>query len=194
MTNRHLTEEHKKKLKEANKGHTPWNKGKNLKSLSETTKQKISDALKGRNFSKEHKEKLSESRKGMSFSEKHKQNLSKSWDKNKHNTEEICRKISESLRGSNSPYWQGGISFLPYSPEWTEELKKFIKNRDNNECQNPYCNHLSTRLNVHHINYSKRDCSQFNLITLCASCNCRANINRRNWQRLYKKIIWSKYE
>jgi hypothetical protein len=95
--------------------------------------------------------------------------------------------------GKNNPMWNDGVSFFPYPPIFNEELKQFIKDRDNNECQNPYCDHKSERLTTHHINYNKQDCSQFNLITLCYSCNIKANKDRKDWQRLYKKIIWSKY-
>ena len=49
-----LSEEHKKKLSEANKG----------KHLSEETRKKISEANKGRKFSEETKKKMSEAMKG----------------------------------------------------------------------------------------------------------------------------------
>jgi 5-methylcytosine-specific restriction endonuclease McrA len=108
-------------------------------------------------------------------------------------SEERKRKMSEARKGPKHWNWNGGSSFLPYSPEFTDELKQFIKDRDNNECQNPYCDHKAKRLDIHHIDYNKQNCSQFNLIALCMACNTKANINRKDWEPFYKKIIWSRY-
>ncbi|KKL07361.1 hypothetical protein LCGC14_2586770, partial [marine sediment metagenome] len=44
-------------------------------------------------------------------------------------------------------------------------------------------------LNVHHIDYDKKNCGMDNLVTLCASCNTRANVNRGFWIELYKFLI-----
>ena len=94
-----------------------------------------------------------------------------------------------------SPVWQGGISFDPYSIEWTSELREFIRNRDNHTCQN--CNiteeeHIivfGRTLHVHHIDYNKQNCQKDNLITLCISCNIRANYDREYWKIFYQNKI-----
>jgi len=99
------------------------------------------------------------------------------------------------LEGKNAVNWQGGISFEPYSPLWTEELKIKIRQRDNCECQN--CNMTQEEhfivagcdLNVHHIDYDKKNCNEENLITTCLWCNCRANSNRNYWQDFYNNKI-----
>ena len=49
-----LSQESKNKISIANKGNSPWNKGKRLSSLTETHKQKISKSLKGKSKSIEH--------------------------------------------------------------------------------------------------------------------------------------------
>lgn len=70
-------------------------------SLTEETKKKISEALKGRKLSEEWRKKLSEANKGKIFSEERKKNLSeskkgeKNWNYGKHHTEETRKKISE---------------------------------------------------------------------------------------------------
>lgn len=46
-------------------------------------------------------------------------------------TEEHKRKIS----GENNWNWQGGKSFEPYSIDWTETLRRSIRERDNYVCQ-----------------------------------------------------------
>jgi len=134
--------------------------------MSSSTKRKLSNRNKGKHLSEETKKRISKSRKGIHVLK---------------------------TSGKNHWNWKGGASFLPYSSEWTEKLRQSIKNRDNKECQNPYCNYKTKLLEIHHINYDKQDCSQFNLITLCKSCNSRANINRKEWKRFYKRIIWGKY-
>ncbi len=79
----------------------------------------------------------------------------------------------------NNPAWKGGIKVEPYPHIWaSREYKESIKERDGYRCSNPYCWKTSQRLIVHHINYNKKNCKPLNLITLCNSCNSRANIDR----------------
>jgi len=92
--------------------------------------------------------------------------------------------------------WKGGIAADPYCDVWLDkEYKKDIKDRDNNECQNPdcwkKCSHLP--LTIHHIDYIKKNCDPWNLITLCTSCNSRANTNRTKWINFYQEIMSEKY-
>jgi len=51
-------------------------------------------------------------------------------------------------------------------------------------------NHLP--LAIHHIDYVKKNCVPENLITLCYSCNSRANYNKGFWKELYQNIIVEK--
>ncbi len=96
--------------------------------------------------------------------------------------------------GTGNPNWRGGISFEPYCNLWTKELKQFIKNRDKNICLNPCCKSLNkTNLVIHHINYNKKDCDQYNLITLCNTCNATANFNREWHKNWYQAIIYKRY-
>ena len=114
-----------------------------------------------------------------------------------HKSEDVKNKISSTLKGrftgENHPNWNGGSSFSPYPLEWNDDLKKFIRNRDSHKCQNPFCEHRSKRLHVHHIDYNKQNCSQFNLITLCTRCHAKTISNRGHWKEFYYKIVWSKY-
>ena len=66
-----VSEETKRKISEALKGHIPWNNGKHCKPLTEEQKRKISEKLKGRptnnkgrRLSEETKRKISEALKG----------------------------------------------------------------------------------------------------------------------------------
>jgi hypothetical protein len=111
-------------------------------------------------------------------------------------TKETKRKISRKNKGENygqcgptHSQWRGGISYEPYCVIWTDEdFKESIKERDNYNCQNPLCE-KGKPLRVHHINYIKKDCRPANLITLCASCNSKANKDREWHMAFYKEIL-----
>ena len=61
------------------------------------------------------------------------------------------------------------------------------------ECQNPDCWNTSKRLSRHHIDYNKKNCYLWNIITVCFSCNSRANYNRSFWTEFYQDIMFKKY-
>jgi len=44
-------------------------------------------------------------------------------------------------------------------------------------------------LTIHHIDYDKRNCDDGNLITLCHSCNPRANSNRDQWKAVFTRML-----
>jgi len=91
--------------------------------------------------------------------------------------------------------WQGGVTEEGYSVDFNLELKESIRKRDNHTCQN--CSmteeeHLTVVgqvLHIHHIDYNKINCQKENLITLCQSCNSRANFNRDYWKKIYTEKI-----
>lgn len=68
-----LTEEHKQKISNSQKGHrnylpknfVPWNKGKKGKSVSTETRMKMSASRLGRRISAEHKQHIGDSKRGM---------------------------------------------------------------------------------------------------------------------------------
>jgi hypothetical protein len=102
-----------------------------------------------------------------------------------------CRTCADIDRtGPNSSLWKGGISFEPYCHIWLDrDFKDDIKRRDNYECQNIFCEGKYTRLCVHHIDYVKKNCHPSNLITLCNSCNAKANFDREWHEAFYKEIM-----
>ncbi len=94
-----------------------------------------------------------------------------------------------------NPNYKGGISNLPYSLEFNDNLKDQIRKRDNYTCQK--CGiteeeHLiiyGTALLIHHIDYNKENCEENNLITVCFQCNSRANFNRDYWYAYFMYIM-----
>jgi hypothetical protein len=98
-------------------------------------------------------------------------------------------KIALSKFGDKNPSWCGGVSRKGYCDVWKDnEYKQSIKDRDLHKCQNPYCIIKSNDLVIHHINYRKHNCHPWNLITLCRSCNSKANHNRKYWLELYSNL------
>ena len=75
--------------------------------------------------------------------------------------------------GANNPNWHGGISALPYGPEFTERYKKLIRQRDKNRCQR--CGRTRKQegkeLAVHHIDHDKTNNDPMNLVAVCSRCN-----------------------
>lgn len=162
------------------------------KKHSEETKRKMSEAQKGnknnlgKKLSKEAREKISKARLG-------KPNMA--WVGKKH-TEETKKKMSESSKGiSNpmygksrelSPTWKGGKSFEPYTLDWTETLRRSIRERDKYTCQVCYKPQGDIALDVHHIDYNKMNCNSDNLVALCHNCHSKTNQNRNYWINYFK--------
>jgi hypothetical protein len=94
-----------------------------------------------------------------------------------------------SVRGKRNGRWLGGKSFEPYSPEFNKYLKEHIKIRDNNECQE--CKN-NKQLNIHHIDYNKKNNNHVNLITLCVYCHSKTNENREHWKEHFQMKMFIK--
>ena len=102
-------------------------------------------------------------------------------------SEEVKKILSEQKKGDKNPSWNGGSSFEVYGQEFNKALKEEIRKRDGYICQvclKPQCK-LKKKLDVHHIDYDKKNCSEDNLISLCKSCHTRTNGNREQWQSIF---------
>jgi hypothetical protein len=161
------------------KGHIPWSAG---KCHSGETGRKIGNAGRGRVVSKETRQKISIALLGArnpnydkSLSDEHRQRLREAHLGARdhmfggHLVEATKQKLREANLGSKNPNWRGGSSFLPYPPEFDDELKLQIKERDDFTCQ--VCGLSDVTLQVHHIDWNKNNNDPGNLITLCPSCH-----------------------
>ena len=140
---------------------------------TEETKLKISRALKGKKKSAETKEKMRQAQIGHKLSEETKRQMSEKMKKS--------RRVLPIRKGKDCNLWRGGISFEPYSTDWTETLKRAIRERDNYICQ--LCSQYGNE--VHHKDYNKKNCNPDNLITLCHSCHNKTNFNRDYWRNYF---------
>lgn len=148
------------------------------KKIPKETREKMRIAHLGKKigpWTTEHKTKISESKKGKSL------NLSEAQHKNR----------SEKRKGNKNPNWKGGISFLPHTPEFNEQLKELIRHRDGFQCQLCGCSEIENnqKLDVHHADYNKVNCNPLNLISLCHRCNVIVNYGRNKWKRFFDRKI-----
>ena len=98
---------------------------------------------------------------------------------------------SRARTGDKSSGWKGGISFEPYPPVFTNERKRWVRERDGHMCQRCCMTEEANgrKLDVHHIDYNKQNCNENNLITLCRGCNSKVNFNREHWTKVFQEMI-----
>jgi len=162
------------KLSNAHKNKTPWNKGKLIQTNTGRTHFK-------KGFTPWNKGKIGTPNKYKGI---HNRYTNETIEKMKISAlKDTSRSIKNS--GSNNPGWKGGKSFEPYTTDWTETLRRSIRERDHYICQ--LCSKYGNT--VHHIDYNKKNCNTDNLITLCKGCNSKVNKNRGYWINYFKEII-----
>ena len=179
-----LSKETRKKMK----GHIPWNKNKNHPKYEEYAKM-VGDRTRGK--TKEMDESIR--RAGQNTSKTRlrlfKEGKLKSWckglTKNEHKGLKKCsEKMSARMQGIKLEDWKGYISFEPYGEDWNVYLKNQIRKRDNFTCQ--ICGisekKLSKKMDVHHINYNKKNHNFINLVSLCKRCHVKTNTKREYWE------------
>lgn len=186
---KHPTKESIEKNRAAHIGKPSQNKGK--KATDETRlKIKIARATqvmkKGRHHTAESNEKNRIAHLGKRHTEESKKKLSDGM-MGKSKSDEHKRNIGKSKSGANNPSWLGGISKLPYTQDWTEDLKDAVRKRDNYTCQicgisqDDLNDKFHKKLPIHHIDYNKDNCNPLNLISLCVSCHMKTNRKREQW-------------
>lgn len=188
------TEEHGKNLSLA------WDYDKHF---TLETRKKISLANTGKKRTEETRQKMSLVRKGKShvawnkgltgpcYMEHFKNGFAL---KGKHHSEKSKKKMSlahKEIKGGRHANWQGGISFEPYGLEFNNTLRNIVRRRDNFICQE--CGitqeQLGYVLNVHHIDFDKKNNNFNNFISLCKSCHMQTNFNREEWTEYFQNKL-----
>jgi len=174
------------------KGKSSWSKGLTKETDERVRKngEAISKALKGKHHTEGARRKMSKAQKGENnpmfgkhHTEKTKKKMSKG-HKGKH-----YPKLSKACKGENNPNFNNWSSRFPYNVnDWTCDLKKFIRERDDYQCQFCGIKENGRKHSVHHIDYDKQNCSKENLITLCLSHNMKANFGKNKWQFLFETL------
>lgn len=128
-----------------------------------------------------------------------KKNNAKYWAGKKRDTETIDKvsktvftlwtnpEYREKHEGENHHLWSYGASLLPYTQDWTEDLKDSIRKRDGYQCQICLLSQedQGRKLDVHHVDYDKANCDPDNLIALCDSCHAKTGFGNRNQWKTY---------
>ncbi|MFA5072078.1 MAG: hypothetical protein WC511_07060, partial [Candidatus Pacearchaeota archaeon] len=127
--------------------------------------------------------------KGKNFSDIQKQNISKGLkNSNKFQkvvkSNEFRKKHRELMLKEKNPNWLNGKSFEEYTVDWTETLRRSIRERDRYIC---FVCKKEPATYVHHIDYDKKNCNPNNLITLCNSCHTKTNHHREMWIKYFKE-------
>lgn len=122
---------------------------------------------------------------------------------------ETRKKLSDThpdYSGTNNPNWKGGISYEPYCPKWTPDLRRRIRTFFNYEClicgksQN---NNFSKQgidlhqLSCHHVHYNKQACCDglpIHFAALCMQCHGKMNSKKTNWEYIIHRIIDELYD
>ena len=162
------TEKQRQNIGKASKGR---NKGKQIH--TEESKQKIRLANKGRKASEETKQKIKENH--ADFNGKNNPNYGN----------------GDKIRGESNPNWQGGITFEDYGIDFNTDLKQQILERDNFVCQNPFCLGECNKLQIHHIDYNKKNNNSENLTALCISCHMKTNGKKKRnyYTEFYQNLM-----
>ena len=164
-----------------------WNDKLGIKKATEI-RNKLSDTTKGRKKSENHKRKIGLANKGnerpdlVEYNKKYKSEWMRNYN---------FKYKSDQVKGSKNPNWHDGVSFEPYGLEFNKELKEEIRKRDNYRCQECHYTEqqLKRKLDIHHIDYDKKNCKPNNLISLCHSCHPKTNFNRESWIEYYKNKV-----
>lgn len=135
----------------------------------------------------------------------------------------VWRVKNISLRGENSPMWNGGLSYGKYCPDF-RPVRPRVRAWYEYRCMFPNCEcgneivaiGVKPQLDVHHVYYQKEACCYhteegefvFDLgkdgkiivqgnptkfVTLCRSANGKVNKNRLYWAKYFENLINTKY-
>lgn len=163
--------------------------------VSEIVRKKIAKRMKSRVFLEQTKQLLSQSKKLYWMSNRDRMRGEKNPMALATNREKVARKKKKywtehcnEIVGERNPNWNGGKSFEPYSPEFTEVLKRSVRQRDRYQCRRCGADEdgLGYALSIHHINYNKKDNQPENLTSLCKACHSKTNFDRMIWKRLFQ--------
>jgi hypothetical protein len=181
------TEEHNRKIGDAQRGEKNHNYGKSP-SIETRLKRSISlkghiGWLRGKHLSEGHKERIRKANMGNKYS------LGKKW------SEETRLKQRKIHSGERNASWKGGISFEPYTIDFSNTFKERIRERDNYCCV--ICNTAQEQDNyklcVHHIDYNKLNSFPQNCVSLCRFCHVKTNINRLSWTIFFQNLLKERY-
>lgn len=126
------------------------------------------------------------------FNKKHSEHTIRHWKETKkgkwaYNKEQKEKQLQNTPKKENHPNWLGGISNGEYGLEFNREYKQKIKEHYKLTCQ--ICHAQTSELDIHHIDYDKKNNLFENLVPLCKMCHGKTNYDREKWQEMLTKNI-----
>ena len=110
-------------------------------------------------------------------------------------SEKEIEDIRKRTKGKNNPNWKGGIQYEPYTRDFDDLFKEFIRKRDNYTCQ--FCGiterEYNKKLDIHHIDFNKFNSYEWNCISLCRKCHAKANHNRNKSFLIFSILLLKRY-
>jgi hypothetical protein len=170
------------KMRKAHKGQVAWNKG-----LTKQTDERV------RRFSESEDriKKMANTKKGKKpyeMTDGIREKISKSLT-GQHPSIETRAKLSLAQKGERGSNWQGGKSFEDYGADWTQTLRRCIRERDHYTCRLCDIQQTDIAFPIHHIDYDKKNNDPLNLLTLCIPCHTKTNFNRDSWKNKLKEVF-----
>lgn len=97
-------------------------------------------------------------------------------------SENTKKKMSLKAGGNGIPY-----DYSEYGSKFDSSLKEQVRMRDKYKCRLCNCSQIENgrQLDVHHIDYNKKNNNENNLIVLCRSCHAKTKINRKYWRKYF---------
>lgn len=94
---------------------------------------------------------------------------------------------SGQFKAGHSTWNKGFGTKVRYSYLFTKKIRSLIRERDGFRCQMCGCPQTEClkALDVHHIDYDKKNDSLRNLISLCKPCHTKTNHNKREYWKQY---------
>ncbi len=177
------------RMREAHRGHE----------VSAEQRAKVAAALTGISRSPQTRAKIRAARAKQTFSAETREKMAArlrgkpSMNSGKKAALEAKARMSAAQSGERNARWLGGISRGEYAWTFDRKLKDAIRRRDGYRCR--MCGELQAKgqpaLDVHHIDYDKKNSDPVNLISLCKSCHTRTNTNREHWKTAFREVaIW----
>lgn len=109
---------------------------------------------------------------------------------------EIKKKMSMNRMNLTESEWNSIYNQTNrYTFDFNFKFKELIRERDERICQ--LCNKLEEdldkRLDIHHIDYNRRNSFQQNCISLCRNCHSLTQSNREEWTKFFQNLLKNRY-
>ena len=110
-----------------------------------------------------------------------------------------AQELIKTQSGEKSTNWRGGLSFEPYCPKFSKDLRRRIREFFEHRCIccGKHETELKQKLSCHHVEYDKTACCTgmpVHFAALCRKHHATTNHNRERWESMLHRIIDEIYD